>query len=91
MDPKIEFNGTAILREDYTNPNDIAYSVVLSLRAKVSGGVACRTPTESTITVPIRQEQYQKLKQSLKDSRAEEPRLRVNGDLSIRIHNTCIN
>ena len=90
MEPKIRISGTVSLKEVYKNPKDKMYYAVLSATAEAEKADNYVQPKVS-LEVPITSEHYEELRKKLSESKAEEPILRVNGNLELILDSVCIN
>ena len=85
---EIEVSGTIRLKEVYKNPKDVRYYRILDgliedvdYKSTIKQG---KTPAPKIQgEIPITEEEYNHLKEELKNSTAESPVLRVKGKLEI--------
>ena len=86
---KVDFYGIAALREDFRNPKEKRYFLVLSGSLK---SVDMLMPSKlEDFRVEISQSTYEEYKKQLTDSKAEVPLLRFSGNLELKVAAACIN
>lgn len=89
---KIKLEGNGILDRSYIGGmgRNESYYIRLFLSAEEANN-NLYTPEELSFKVRISEAQYEKLERSLKDSKADEPILNVNGNLEVVLGAVCIN
>ena len=88
---EINIKGITQLREDYKNPNEVRYYAVLDgcfesekyREIKPTSKFTKIPAPKFKAEIPITKEEYNNLKEQLKNSKAESPVLRVKGKLEI--------
>ena len=88
MNPQIKLYGSVTLREEYISKQRWCYAVV-SLSAQADGTPSCVSNRE--LTIPISGADYDALKKRMLESKAEEPVLRVAGNLELILDSKSLN
>ncbi len=86
----IDIYGLVTLREDCKNPKDILYYAVLAGRARAQNASDC-VPAAFEIAVPVTKTQYDSLKKQLSESTAQQPCIRFQDNLELKLGFDCLN
>lgn len=89
---KVKLEGNAILDRSYIGGmgREEAYYIRLFLSAEQEGN-KLYNPTQLDFKVRISEPEYRELERNLKDSKAGEPILIVNGNLEVKLESVAIN
>ena len=82
-EPKVRISGTASLKEVYKDPKNVIYYAVISATAYAPSSLKILPQNLVDVEIPLTAEQYSRLKKELSESTAEQPILRVKGNLEI--------
>jgi hypothetical protein len=88
MEPKIKVNGICSLEKVYINQKSKIYCLSLSASFETNKK---GYHEKINIKIPIKEENYKELKKQISESNAEEPILRVKGNLELILDAVCLN
>ena len=88
MSLNIALSGLVLLREDYVNERERAYYALLRVTFSAQGNYPS---PETRIELPITEQQYRLLREELSTSTAQEPVLRLNGNIETLLGFRSIN
>jgi hypothetical protein len=90
MEPKININGTCYLEELYINAREVMHYIVLSAEFEPDEKTKY-APRKINIKIPIKEKNYQALKEKISWSKAQQPYLKVKGSLELILDAVCLN